>query len=87
MSLESAGQSITLEFAKPLNDPSSGQQLTNNLTVRVYTQQSGAEACKQLFLKAMEEFADTTNFKAATHQLDNELVIKIHHSINLVMPC
>lgn len=77
---------MTIEFVAQSNDHSTDAQHTNKIAIHVHTLQSGTEACKQLFLNAMQEFADSENFKVATHQLYNELVIKINHSVNLAMP-
>ena len=77
MSLDSKGCYFSIE----VSHPSIVKQ-----TFAEGTDKNGKESAKKAFLKAMEEFANSPEFEAVTYQLNNEIDIKVYHSINLAMP-
>jgi hypothetical protein len=77
MSLESGGSTFNVEVKHPAIE---------TVELYSYTRGCSSEDLKTAFMQAMQQFADSPEFAAVTHQLNNEIDIKVRHSIILRMP-
>jgi hypothetical protein len=77
MSLESGGSSFTVKVS---------HRAIKTTTFDSYTPKASPEDLKTAFMQVMKQFVDSAEFAEATYELENNIQISVHHSINLRMP-
>lgn len=84
MSLHSTGQHFRMELPEMKSVDHKTGNLKNfpNCTFYQFIDKNDEESVRQAFMKMMEEFSHSSNFKSMVYELSNKINLNIEHLVH-----